>query len=368
MCIAGDCSLVACIPLTPRHLNRPPHPALSPQGTVAIFAVCDSLGAQLREAGLGIRRTGQASFADLLADQGPETALDALDALADWSGFERIVAHLRQANGPGKPGHAPLLMFKALVLASLYGLSDRQLELAIRDRLSFRRFLGLSLSDAAPDHTVICRFRNALVGEGLMERLFAELDRQLEAAGLMVKKGTMLDATLVATAAARPAKAGETPRDPDAAFARREGKAGSTYGYKAHVGVDEGSGLIRVAAATPANINDTVPAYQLIRGYERAVLGDAAYHTHARQRMLEARGQACLLMRRANKHHALSDAEKAFNRQIARRRWAVETTFATLKRWMGLSAIRYVGLARASGQIVMAALAFNLKRWSAIAA
>ena len=148
---------------------------------------------------MGIRRTGQASFADLMADHGPETALDDLGALADWSGFEGLVAHLRRAEGPGKPGHAPLLMFKALILASLYGLSDRQLELAIRDRLSFRRFLGLSLADAAPDHTVICRFRNALVAEDLMEKLFAELDRQLEAAGLMVKKGTMLDATLIAT-------------------------------------------------------------------------------------------------------------------------------------------------------------------------
>jgi IS5 family transposase len=317
---------------------------------------------------MGIRRTGQASFADLLADQGPETALDELNALAGWSGFEALVAHLRQTEGPGKPGHAPLLMFKALVLASLYGLSDRQLELAIRDRLSFRRFLGLSLADAVPDHTVLCRFRNVLVAEELLEKLFAELDRQLEAAGLMMKKGTMLDATLVATGAARPARKGEAPRDPDAAFAKREGRAGSTYGYKAHVGVDEGSGLIRSVAATPANVNDTVPADQLIRGDEAEVLGDAAYHTHTRQRMLEMRGQACLLMRRANKHHGLSEAEKAFNRAVSRRRWAVETTFATLKRWMGLGAIRYVGLARARGQIVMAALAFNLKRWTAIAA
>jgi IS5 family transposase len=317
---------------------------------------------------MGIRRTGQASFADLLADQGPETALDDLDALAGWSGFEALVSHLRQADGPGKPGHAPLLLFKALVLASLYGLSDRQLELAIRDRLSFRRFLGLSLADSAPDHTVICRFRNLLVAEGLMEKLFAELDRQLEAAGLMVKKGTMLDATLVATGAARPARAGDIPRDPDAAFAKREGKAGSTYGYKAHVGVDEGSGLIRAVVATPANINDTVPADQLIRGDEAEVLGDAAYHTHARERMLGARGQASLLMRRANKHHALSAEHKAFNRAVSKRRWAVETTFATLKRWMGLGTIRYLGLQRATGQIVMAALTFNLKRWTVLAA
>ena len=111
-----------------------------------------------------------------------------------------------------------------------------------------------------------------------------------------------------------------------------------------------------------------MPADQLIRGDEAEVLGDGAYHTHARERMLKARGQACLLMRRANKHHALSEDHKAFNRAVSKRRWAVETTFATLKRWMGLKTIRYIGMPRAAGQIVMAALAFNLKRWAVLAA
>jgi IS5 family transposase len=119
---------------------------------------------------------------------------------------------------------------------------------------------------------------------------------------------------------------------------------------------------------TPANINDTVPADRLIRGDERVVWGDGAYHTHARQARLEQAGVKARLARRANKHHALSARLKLYNRLIARRRAAVETTFATLKNRMGLTRIRYRGLAKAAAQITLAAIAFNLRRWATLMA
>ena len=256
------------------------------------------------------------------------------------------------------------MLFKAVLLQSLYGLSDRELEDALDDRLSFRRFVGLSLGEPVPDHTALNRFRNRLVAEGLLERLLGELDRQLEAAGLVLKRGTMLDATLIEAASARPT-AERPSKDPDARFAKRSGRAGSVYGYKAHVGVDEGSGLIRTVIATPANINDTTPADRLICGDERVVWADAAYHTHARQAALKARGIKPRLARRPNKHHpVLPPRLKLYNRLIARRRAAVETTFATWKNRMRFTRIRYVGLAKAAGQITLAAIAFNLRRWS----
>jgi IS5 family transposase len=269
-----------------------------------------------------------------------------------------------------------LVLFKALLLQSLYGLSDRELEEALDDRLSFRRFVGLGLEQSVPDHTVLNRFRNRLVAEGLLERLFAELDRQLEKAGLVLKRGTMLDATLIETgAASRPPRRREgddealgAATDPDAAFARRSGKPGSTYGYKAHVGVDQGSGIIRAVITTPANVNDTTPADDLVRGDERAVWADAAYHTKAREAALKARGVKARLMRRPNKHHPeLAARLKLYNRLIARRRAAVETTFATLKRRMGLTHIRYRGLNKAAAQVLLAAFAFNLRRWVRLA-
>jgi IS5 family transposase len=256
-----------------------------------------------------------------------------------------------------------LVLFKALLLQSLYGLSDRELEEALDDRLSFRRFVGLSLEEPVPDHTVLNRFRNGLVSEGLLEKLFAELDRQLEDAGVVIKRGTMLDATLIQAASAPPGDR-RAAKDPDAVFTRRQGKGGSTYGYKAHVGVDQGSGIIRSVITTPANVNDTTPADGLIRGDEASVWGDAAYHTHAREAALKAKGVKPRLMRRANKHHPLPDRLRRYNRLISRRRAQVETTFATWKNRMGLTRLRYVGLAKASAQVLMAAMAFNLRRWA----
>ena len=88
-------------------------------------------------------------------------------------------------------------MFKALLLQSLYGLSDRELEEALCDRLSFKRFVGLGLDETVPDHSTLSRFRNLLVSEALLDTLFAELDRQLDTAGLILRRGTMLDATLI---------------------------------------------------------------------------------------------------------------------------------------------------------------------------
>ena len=316
---------------------------------------------------MSVKRTGQLGFGEVgLARRGGSAALERVSGLVDWAGFERTLAGLRE-EGPGRPGYRPLLLFRALLLQAWFGLSDAELEFRLGDSLAFGRFVGLSLDDDVPDHTTLCRFRNRLVRERLLERLFAELDGQLEGAGVILKQGTMLDATLIETQAAGRRGPGETKVDPDAAYARRSGKPGSTHGYKAHVGVDQGSGLIRAILTTPANVNDTTPADALIRGDEKAVLADAAYHTHARQAALKARGIKPRLMRRPNKHHPQLPPRLArLNRLIARRRAAVETTFATWKRRMGLTGIRYLGLTKASGQMLMVAMAFNLRRWAAL--
>lgn len=159
------------------------------------------------------------------------------------------------------------------------------------------------------------------------------------------------------------------PSDPDARFTRRKGTAGSAYGYKVHVGVDQGSGLIRRVITTPANVNDTVVADDLICGDERAVLADSAYHRHARERALKQRGIKPRLMRRPNKHQrSLPPRLAKLNRLIGRRRAAVETTFATLKRRMGLGVIRYRGLAKAKAQVLIATMAFNMCRWVTLTA
>ena len=318
---------------------------------------------------MAVKKTGQFTFVEALAPQlasGGSGRLDRLHGLVKWYRFEKVLVPVRDGSA-GRPPYPPLNMFKVLLLQSLYGLSDAEMEEALADRLSFRRFVGLAITDAVPDHSTICRFRNLLIERGLLEKLFAELDKQLEKAGVILKRGTMLDATVIETSAARPDGEDRPSSDPDARFTRRQGKAGSSFGYKAHVGVDEGSGLIRSVVTTPANVNDTVPADLLVRGDEQAVLADAAYHTHARVAALKALGIKPRLMRRPHKNHpVLSPRLKRYNRLIGRRRAAVETTFATLKRRMGLRAIRYRGLTKATGQMLIAAMAFNLRRWAAL--
>ena len=319
---------------------------------------------------MAVKRTGQLSLVEAFlggTPAGAPSSLDRLGGLVKWYRFEKLLKGLRDG-GPGRAAWPPLVLYKALLLQSLYGLSDRELEEALADRLSFRRFVGLGLEERVPDHTVFTRFRDLLREAGLLDKLFGELDRQLEKAGVMVKRGSMLDATLIETVAAPP-KEGRPSSDPEARFGGAKGKGGFTFGYKAHVGVDEGSGLIRSVITTPANVNDTLVADALIRGDERAVLADAAYDTHARRSRLKAEGRKARIARRPNKHHPeLPPRLKRYNRLIARRRAAVETTFATLKNRMHLTLIRYRGLAKASAQIMLAATAFNLRRWLAITA
>ena len=319
---------------------------------------------------MSVKQTGQFSFAEALipAGTGRNDQLERLHDLVRWYRFEKVLSGLRHA-GPGRAAWPVLVMFKALLLQALYGLSERELEAALGDRLSFRRFVGLSIQDPVPDHTTLNRFRNGLAQAGLLEKLFSELDRQLDQAGMILRRGTMLDATLIEAVSAPPRTGRDgqehPSKDPNAAFAKRSGKAGSTFGYKAHVGVDDGFGMIRSVITTPANVNDTTPADDLILGDEKVVWADAAYHTHARQAALKAKGVKPRLMRRANKHHPqLPPRLKRYNRLIARRRAAVETTFATLKNRMKLTTIRYVGLAKARAQVLIAAMAFNMRRWT----
>jgi len=294
---------------------------------------------------------------------GGNETLERIGQLVKWYRFEKLLARLHGAQ-TGRPAYAPLVMFKALLLAQWYGLSDMGLEESLNDRLSFRRFAGLGLDGDTPDHTTLCRFRNDLAAAGLTEKLFEEMNRQLERLGLVLKRGTLIDATLV-EAATRPPAFGsdEEAVDPEAAFGRRSGRNGSTYGFKAHVAVDEGSILIRDAVLTPANVNDTVVADSLIQGDERAVYADAAYDTHDRRAVLKARGIKDGIMHRPNKHHPeLPHRQRRRNRAISAIRARVETIFAILKRHYGYTRVLYRGLIKNQSHLYLLCLALNLRR------
>ena len=131
---------------------------------------------------MSIRQTGQLSLADALARQPSRLneTLERVQKLVDWTQIDTVLAPLRGSHY-GAPGYSPLLMFKALLLQQWYSLSDPGLEEALIDRLSFRRFVGLALGEASPDHSTISRFRAALMAQGLSEAVFEVVNLQIDA-------------------------------------------------------------------------------------------------------------------------------------------------------------------------------------------
>jgi IS5 family transposase len=331
-----------------------------------------------------IRQTGQLSLADGLAKQPSRLSetLERVQCLIDWQQIDALLSPLR-ASRYGAPGYAPLLMLKALLLQQWYSLSDPGLEETLIDRLSFRRFVGLALGETSPDHSTISRFRTALVAQGLSEAVFEAVNLQIDAKGLILRQGTIVDATLVEAHVKRPKKPREdkettsqlqapskgerpaskliaSPTDPEASWAKK----GHTryFGYKGHIAVDLGSGIIRRCVLTTASVADTSIGDALIMGDERALYADKGYDTKARRAALKAAGAKDRIAHRPNKHHALSRRQEQRNAGISRRRAAVERIFAIAKRLMGWWRVRYIGLARNAGHFDLMCTAINLKR------
>ena len=302
------------------------------------------------------QQTGAPTFADAFLPEGlgRNETLERIDALLDWEPIARLVAAIHAAP-QGRPAYPPLAMFRITLLQQWYDASDPAIEEALRDRLSFRRFAGFGLDDATPDHSTISRFRTQLTRRGLAAPLFAAVGRQLEARGLLVKQGTLLDATLLEAQARRPPFAAgpgaRSSTDRDAAWARKGGAA------------HWGSGLIRRARLTPANVNETEAAEELLGGDEAAVYADKAYDTKARRERLRARGVKDRIMHRPNKHHPeLPHWQKRRNALLSRVRAPVEQIFGTLKRGYGYRRVRYLGLAPNATELWLKCAAYNLRR------
>jgi IS5 family transposase len=287
--------------------------------------------------------------------------LDRLDAALDWPALERIVAGV-YASREGGLAYPLLTYVKLLLLQQWYGLSDEGLEAAVDDRLSFRRFAGIPLAESVPDHSSVWRFREQLAKRGLAERLLAEVNRQLDAKGLILRRGTLIDATILEAAVRPPAgDAGEvSPRDPQAGWTKKNGK--SRFGYKAHAAVDEDSGIVRAATMTPADVHDSVPADDPVQGDEGAVYADKAYDSEARRTGLRERGIEPRIMYQARRNRPLKPWQAAFNRAIAPIRAGVERLFGTMKRAYGHRRVRYLGLARNDVQLQAMCAAINLRR------
>lgn len=329
------------------------------------------------------RGLGQLSLVDRLVEAAAPSNvfLERVSGLVEWRAVEAVLAPLR-AGVMGAPRYPALMLFKALLLQQWYGLSDPALEEALGDRLSFRRFCGVPLDRKMPDHSTLWRFRERLAQSGLAAAAFACVTAQIEQAGLVLKQGTLIDASLVPAAVNKPAppegdlpaeadgrpasKLVRSPLDPDAAWTKKEGR--HHFGYKAHIALDMASRIVRRAALTPANVNDTTCADALICGDERTVYADKAYDSRARRAALKARGIRNGIMRRWHwRWPPPSRWERVRNTLLVARRAPVEPLFALLKNVYRFSRARYRGLIRNAAALHLALAAINLKRWTVLA-
>jgi transposase, IS5 family len=290
-------------------------------------------------------------------------ALAEISQLVDWSPIERLLGGIHRA-AKGEAAYPPLMMFKVVLLQRWYDLSDPAMEAALFDRVSFLSFVGLSAEDETPDHTTIWRFRQQLAENGLIERLFAELSRQLDARGVTVKQGTLIDASLVASAARRPRmeEGKVSATDPDARFGADNERGRFTFGYKIHVAVDAGSATVRACRLSSANVQDVTVASDLVPSDGGTVYADRAYDSAEFRAGLVARGCGDGVMRRARRTQPLAPAEVTRNHDLSLKRRPVEAVFGTLKRSYGFHRMRYFSAARNAVALFLACIAFNLRR------
>lgn len=309
----------------------------------------------------------QWSLVEALIDPrlGSNAKLSGIDRLIDWSLLEAVVSSLRQGR-TGRPPYAPLAMVKALYLQALYNLSDPGLEEALLDRLSFRRFCGFALDGGTPDETTLCRFHAAAAASGVLERCFAEINRQLDAQGLVLRQGTILDASVVKATRRPPRGDGIAPGDahpgePGADWTRKDGKP--VFGYRVHIGIDEGSGLIRKLAFTSARVQDVERADALVSGDEAAVYADRAYEGRERRARLKAAGIKDRIMHRRHRYmRVLPPWMARRNCLIAKRRAPVEAVFSAMKRLYGKAQTRCLSLERNTADFLAFATIYNLRR------
>jgi IS5 family transposase len=299
------------------------------------------------------RSIGQERFG-FAGHRRPASSLDELDTLVDWRPVAELLDPLYTAT-KGEPAWPPLAMFKALLLSIWYDLSDVKLAEALDDRASFRRFCGFSANEATPERTAFVRYRRLLVAQQLDRSLFETVTTQLKSKAVTVKTGTLVDATIIASA---------SEDDEDARWVKHKGKR-AVHGFKAHVGADADTALVEEVSVTSANINDGRAGPGALPDNPGEVFADSAYRGNHFRDAVRAKGGIPRIV--ATGMWGRDEAEtlrklKEWNQPIHRVRGRIEKFFGTWKRCYGLRRMRWRGLAKAAVQVHLTAIAYNLKR------
>jgi IS5 family transposase len=309
----------------------------------------------------------------------------ALDGAIPWERFrptlQKALKKLKKTEAGRKP-YDYVMMFKLLVLQTLYNLSDAQTEYQVRDRLSFIRFLKLSLEDEVPDEKTIWLYRERLKEAQVLEKLFDQFHGYLNGQGYQAKCGSVVDASIVEVPKQRnnreenkKLKEGAIPEDwhekPDK-LRQKDVEARWTcknnqhyYGYKNHINVDVKYKLIRKYVVTAASQGDITCMDLLLdeNNRDKDIWGDKAYRSAAVEAMLRSKGYTSRIHFKGGKGGWISEDEERWNRRYSKIRARVEHVFGFIANSMKGNFVRTIGLARAQFKIGMSNLVYNFCRY-----
>ena len=266
-----------------------------------------------------------------------------------------LVAQVQPHAAPAKTGRPPFAietMLRVHFMQQWFTLSDPAMEEALHDVPLFREFAGLTWDSRVPDESTILRFRHLLEKHALTEKILATVNDLLRDKGLLLKAGTVVDATLISAASSTKNQAGE--RDPE----MKQSKKGNQwhFGMKAHIGVDAQSGLVHTVKGTSGNVNDVVPANSLLHGEESEVFADSGYRG-ADKRPEAKEGLNWHIARRPSSRKPFENTGKIgqiidkIEHLKASVRAKVEHPFRVIKRQFGHVKVRYRGLAKNTAQL-----------------
>ncbi len=312
--------------------------------------------------------------------------LVALNSLIDWNMFRPDLMKLREKERKsvaGAKGYDPVLMFKVLVLQSLYNLSDAAMEAQMLDRLSFMRFLGLGIGDKVPDEKTIWLFRENLKEAGLIDGLFSRFDTHLRKSGFAARKGQIVDASIVEVPRQRNTReenekikkdeeiegwndSKRRQKDVDARWVKKNGV--NHYGYKNHIQVDVKHKFVRAWDVTDASVHDSNVFVELLDPDNTSadVYADSAYRSEETVEEIKESGYREHLQRKGCRNKQLTDCEKKGNRTRSKIRSRVEHVFGVQAQKAGSLICRVIGFVRARVIIGLRNLAYNLNRYSMI--
>ena len=280
-----------------------------------------------------------------------ETFLAEMEQVIPWTILLNLIEPVYPKAGNGRRPYPLKVMLKIHLMQNWFGLSDPAMEEALYEIASMRQFAGLSLTKPIPDETTILNFRRLLETYELGAEILSRVNGYLSRKGLMLKRGTIVDATIIAAPSST--KNAEGERDPE----MHQTKKGNEwyFGMKAHIGVDVDSGLVHTVTTTPANEADVNEAEYLLHGKESVVYADAGY-TGA-DSPVTRNGLDWQIARRRSSVKALPEGrekraiEKAEKRKASIRA-RVEHPFRVVKRQFGYMKVRFKGLAKNTGQIL----------------